>query len=101
MAKIIDKIKWWILEHIIKDDIIEEYAQDKELLHDYYNSEPVDYYHDYDQINNNFKFVNSLFNLLQWFNLNDRNNFKYFVNLCDYSFRESNKKKNKEIGIIL
>ena len=43
----INKIKWWILEHIIKDDIIEEYAQDKELLHDYYNSEP-DYYHDYD-----------------------------------------------------
>ena len=48
MPKIIDKIKWWILEHIIKDSIIEEYAQDKQLLDDYYNAEPVDYYHDYD-----------------------------------------------------
>ena len=44
----INKIKWWILEHIIKDSIIEEYAQDKQLLDDYYNAEPVDYYHDYD-----------------------------------------------------
>jgi len=43
------KIKWWILANIIKDELIEEYAQDKELLRDYYLSEPdyEDYRHDY------------------------------------------------------
>ena len=42
-------IKCWILEHIIKDDVIEEYSIDKELLYDYYNEQHEDdYYHDYD-----------------------------------------------------
>jgi hypothetical protein len=44
----INKIKWWIMENVIKDDLIQEYVIDKQLLDDYYNSEPVDYYHDYD-----------------------------------------------------
>ena len=29
--KMINRIKWWTLENLIKDDIIEEYAQDKQL----------------------------------------------------------------------
>ena len=42
-------IKCWILEHIIKDDVVEEYSIDKELLYDYYNeAHEDDYYHDYD-----------------------------------------------------
>ena len=36
-------IKTWILRNIIKNDVIEEYCIDLDLLHDYYNEEP-DYY---------------------------------------------------------
>ena len=38
--KHIYNLKCLILQHIIKDDVIEEYSIDKELLHDYYNEEP-------------------------------------------------------------
>lgn len=35
-------IQYWILKNIIQDDVIEDFAQDNELLYDYYN-EPRDY----------------------------------------------------------
>jgi hypothetical protein len=38
--KYIYNLKCLILQHIIKDDVIEEYSIDKDLLHDYYNEEP-------------------------------------------------------------
>ena len=38
--KHIYNLKCLILQYIIKDDVIEEYTIDKELLYDYYNDEP-------------------------------------------------------------
>lgn len=32
--------QYWILNKVIDDDVIEEYAIDTEMLHDYYNEEP-------------------------------------------------------------
>jgi len=44
-TKIFD-LKTWILINIIKDDCIEEYCIDVELLVDYYNEEPENSYMD-------------------------------------------------------
>ncbi len=43
-VKLIDRIKYWLLD-FIGDDFIEEYCIDTDLLHDYYNEEPD--YEDY------------------------------------------------------
>lgn len=41
--KIIYNIQYWILNNVIKEDIIQDYCIDFELLEDYYN-EPPEYY---------------------------------------------------------